>query len=252
MSLNVTFLMPTAFVADDLEHAVDQQHRVAVRQDPLDPPDVHCGPRRLSKLSREIGLVLLEQPPGEQVVQLVPALVRDEPPADRPADEVQVADQVEHLVPGALVGEAERVVDRAGRRDDQQFLGRQVLAQAAVAKLLASCSKTNVRAGASWLTKSSSPRRKRDRLPADRRAGFEVVDDFQVIGRPGQGGERRVAVRHLHRLPDDQRLRRRILLGDAGFAVTPRRTACCCRRRRELRPPCPRRLSPSRCRCPCR
>ena len=108
-----------------------------------------------------VGYFLLEQLAGEHVVQLVPALVRDDPPADRPADEVQVADQVEHLVAGAFVGEAELLSIGPVGRDDQQLLGRQVLAQAAGAQLLGFVlrRRTCGRARAA-LTKSSSPRRK--------------------------------------------------------------------------------------------
>ena len=160
MSLNVTFLMPTALlVADDLEHAIDQQHRVAVRAGSAGSRGCPSPRRGATSASRLAGLLLLEQPPGEQVVQLVAALVRDEPPADRPADEVQVADQVQHLVPHALVGEAERVVDRArsGEMTSRSF-GVRCLPRPRARSSCASCSKTNVRAGASCSTKSSSRR----------------------------------------------------------------------------------------------
>ncbi len=55
---------------------------------------------------------------------MVPALVRDDPAAQRPADQEQVADQVQHLVPGAFVGEAELIVDRPVGADDQQIFRR--------------------------------------------------------------------------------------------------------------------------------
>src|SRR5215204_5667597 len=70
------------------------------------------------------------------MVELMPALARDEPPADRPAYEVQVADEVEHLVAHTFVGPVERVIQRTVRRDDQQFLRRQVLAHAARAEVI--------------------------------------------------------------------------------------------------------------------
>src|SRR4051794_12057555 len=58
---------------------------------------------------------------------------------------------------------------------------------------------------------------KRNGLPPDRWAGLEVVNDLEMIGRPGQGSQRCIADAHLNRLLDDQRIERRILLGHAGI-----------------------------------
>src|SRR5438874_3710662 len=56
-----------------------------------------------------------------------------------------------------------------------------------------------------------------DRLPADRWAGFKVINHFQPVLWPRQGGEGRVAVAHLDWLFDDQRLLFGGLFDDAGF-----------------------------------
>ena len=57
----------------------------------------------------------------------MPALVRDDPAAQRPPDQIQIADDVQHLVPGTFVGEAKLIIDRARRRDHQHILRRQML-----------------------------------------------------------------------------------------------------------------------------
>ena len=66
-----------------------------------------------------VGDLLLEQLAGEHVVKRVPALVRHDPPTERPAHEEQVADQIERLVAGAFVDEPELVLDRPGGRYHQ-------------------------------------------------------------------------------------------------------------------------------------
>src|SRR3954469_22252847 len=58
---------------------------------------------------------------------------------------------------------------------------------------------------------------KADRLPADGRTGFKVIDYFQPVFRPRQRRQCRVAVAYLDRLFDDQWLLFRGLLDDAGL-----------------------------------
>ena len=65
--------------------------------------------------------------------------------------------------------------------------------------------------------KSSSPRWKAEDLAADGRAGFEIVNDFKLVGWPGQGGERRAIRRRPAGLADDQRADQFVLLDNAGF-----------------------------------
>ena len=68
--------------------------------------------------------VTLLRLPGGQNVYALPTVVESSLPIwvvnamtkeQGAADEVQVTEQVQNLVPGAFVGEPERVVDRAGR-----------------------------------------------------------------------------------------------------------------------------------------
>ena len=89
----------------------------------------------------------------------------------------------------------------------------------------ASCSKTNVRAGASCCDEVVVAQAEAERLPADGGGGLEVVDDLQPVRRPGQGGERRVAEADLDRLADDQRLDGRRPARRCRRPGSPRRTA---------------------------
>ena len=70
------------------------------------------------------------QSPGQFHVQRVPGAVRDHVPGEVEPAQGQVADQVEHLVPGRLVGEPQAVVDRPAAAEHEQVGGRQVLADA--------------------------------------------------------------------------------------------------------------------------
>ena len=134
------------------------------------------------------------------MIQRVPALVGHDPPANRPAEQIQVADQIQHLVPHAFVGEAELIFDRPARRDDQQILRRQVLAQPAAAQLLRLLLEDKRAGRGELLDEIVLAQMKREHLPPDRRRRFEIVDDFQPVRRPRQGGDRRVLVGHLDRL----------------------------------------------------
>ena len=96
-------------------------------------------------------LFLLEQLAGEQVVERVAALAGDDAAADRAADEKQIADQIEHLVADAFVGEAE-LRCRSGRSGEMtsRSLGVRCFPSPRARSSRASSSKTKVRAGASW------------------------------------------------------------------------------------------------------
>ena len=118
----------------DLEDAVDEEHGVAVGEDPLDLADVHGGVA-VEEGGAVGGFVGVEEFSGEEVVEGVAGLVGDDAAADGTSDKIQVADEVQYFVSGALVDEAEVVFDRAVGADNEEFLGGEVLAQTAGAKL---------------------------------------------------------------------------------------------------------------------
>ena len=124
-SLMLTFLIATSDgPGADLEHPVDQQEGVAVRQDLDDPLDVDRAvlPERDGRRLRAVRLVLLqalEQPAHQGGVGVVARPVGDDEAVQVHAQQRQVADHVQDLVPGALVGEAERVADDAVAAEDQ-------------------------------------------------------------------------------------------------------------------------------------
>ncbi len=62
---------------------------------------------------------MFEQPLGQFGVQGVAAAVGDDVADDFAAGEGQVADDIEHLVTGALVGKPQRVADRSVGTEDQ-------------------------------------------------------------------------------------------------------------------------------------
>src|SRR5687768_15981721 len=99
-------------ITDDLEHAIDQQHRIPKWEEELDLTDINRGTRTREQALARARDLLFEESLGQQMIQLVPALVSDKSSANRPAAEVKVADQVQHLMARALVGKAEAVVDR--------------------------------------------------------------------------------------------------------------------------------------------
>ena len=58
---------------------------------------------------------------------------------------------------------------------------------------------------------------KRKHLPADRRGGFKIVQDFQMIGWAGKSGESLVSSCHLNRTADHQRADFRFLIAKSNF-----------------------------------
>ena len=123
-SLTLTFLIATTRRPGiELEHPVDQQERVAVRQEAHDPGDVEHAvfPERAGRSARSaFDRRLLEQPPRQGVVGLVSRPVGDDEPVEVEAQESEVADHVEDLVPHALVGIAQHVADDAVAAEDQE------------------------------------------------------------------------------------------------------------------------------------
>ena len=89
-------------VAVHFQHAVHQQHRVAMRQDALNPPNVQ------SRIAGEEGcavdrLSLRQQLTGQQVIQFMTGFISDDPTPDRPANESQITENVQSLLTRAFV-----------------------------------------------------------------------------------------------------------------------------------------------------
>ena len=142
-------------IALDFQHPIHQQHRIAVGQNALDPADIQCGVAMHQRLPGGAGL-FFQQSPGQQMIQLMPALVPTTGPAaagrpgtDRRSDPALCAGHI-HRGNGIIV-------DRPVGVDHQQILRRQMLAHPAGLGFLGFGSNEKVRAGASWLTKSSAP-----------------------------------------------------------------------------------------------
>ena len=100
-------------------------------------------------------------------------------------------------LPTAFVMKAKRIVDRPGRGDHQQVLRRQVLAKTAFAQLGGFVFEDERAGGGEFLQKIIAAQVEGKHLPPDRSAGFEIVDDLQLVGRPRQGRQRGIAELHL-------------------------------------------------------
>ncbi len=108
---------------DQVEHAVDQQEGVAVGQKAHDSRNVDRAVLLQGKRLDPAGPAPcgpLEQPAHECGVGLVARSVRHHEPVKVDAEESQVADHVEDLVPGALVGVAQLVADDAVAAEEQE------------------------------------------------------------------------------------------------------------------------------------
>ena len=98
---------------------------IAVRQKAHDAGDVdhavfrECGRRVGSRRDRPGDLI--EQPPRQGVVGLMSGPVSDHEPVEVEAQQSQVADHVENLVPHTFVGIAQGVADDARRAEDQEI-----------------------------------------------------------------------------------------------------------------------------------
>ena len=106
----------------DLEHAVDHREGIAVRNDLHDALDIN-GPVLAQGQGRRpravLSLQALEEFPHQRGVGVVARPVGHDEAVQVHPQQCQVADHVEHLVPGALVGESERVAHDAVRAEDQ-------------------------------------------------------------------------------------------------------------------------------------
>src|SRR2546423_10855221 len=88
-------------IPNDLHHPIDQQHRISVRQNTLNPANIeHRVP--LNQALAGVGFVLLKQLACELMIQLMAGFVRDQATSDRTADEIKITDQVQRFVPRAL------------------------------------------------------------------------------------------------------------------------------------------------------
>src|SRR4051812_3723810 len=97
------------------------------------------------------------------------------PSENRPAGQIQVADQIQYLVADALIDEAEFVVDWAFGRDNEKIARGQVMPQTAHPQLLGLVFEDK---GPSWgdlFGKIFNAEVKREDLPAHRWGGFKVV-----------------------------------------------------------------------------
>ena len=110
----------------NLEHAVDEQERIAVGENIEDTPDIDCAvfPERNGRGPRAVLLLFfqtLEQPAHQGGVGVMAGPMGDDEPVQIHAQERQVADHVENLVPGAFVGKAERIAHHAIPAEDQHI-----------------------------------------------------------------------------------------------------------------------------------
>src|SRR5207247_2796455 len=120
------------------------------------------------------------------------------------ADQGEIPDQVQHLVPAALVDKAETVVHRPCCGNNQQLLWRQVLTQSAGAELFGLVLKhkrSRRRKVLDEIVAIGGGEADAEGLTADWRGRLEVVNHFQAAGWAGQGAQRRALRSPLHALP---------------------------------------------------
>src|SRR5258705_1008679 len=96
-----------------------------------------------------------------------------------PPGQIQIANEIQNLVPDAFVCESELVVDWTFRRDDQQVTRGQVMPQAAHSQLLGFALEDECSRGRHLVLEVIHPKMKRKHLPADRWGGFKVVKNLQ-------------------------------------------------------------------------
>src|SRR5262245_14146768 len=113
----------------------------------------------------------------------MPAFVGHEPAPDRTADQVQVADEIQNLVPGAFVGQSEAVFQRPFFADYQQVFWCQMLTESAAAQLLHFTLKDERSRRRELMRKIVIAEVKRDCLATDGLGRLEVVNDFQPVRR---------------------------------------------------------------------
>ena len=118
------------------------------------------------------------------------------------AEQRQVADHVEDLVPGALVGVTKRVADHAIAAEDQE-IGRRWSGcrSRAARRALASASSRNVRLAASSSRNASGVRSTQIALSGDRciAAVIEMVGECQTVRHARDGGQCRAPLAHADR-----------------------------------------------------
>src|SRR6478752_5535469 len=117
------------------------------------------------------------------------ALVSDEVADEIAAGERQVADQIERLVPDALVLHSQLVVDRPFRTEDQQVLVGHPLAEAPLAQPLGFFSQQERAGGGELGLKYFRRDLQLDRLPADRivRSVIKSIAYLKAIALHGAG-----------------------------------------------------------------
>ena len=135
------------------------------------PMSIAGSPAGRAVAARLLALDGLEQLPHQRGVELVARAVGDDVADEVLAEQGEVADHVEDLVPDALVGIAERVADRPRRGRRSGGRPRSSASRCPPARSAsASASSRNVRLGGQLVAEASRARRRRSRLwRADRR-----------------------------------------------------------------------------------
>ena len=120
-----TFLIATMRCRLDLEHAVDEQERIAMGEDLEDAPDIDRPSSRSGMAgARELCSFSFSRPWSSlrtSGVELVARPMGDDEAVQVHAEQREVADHVEDLVPGAFVGKAERLPITPSAAEDQQI-----------------------------------------------------------------------------------------------------------------------------------
>jgi hypothetical protein len=126
---------------------------------------------------------------------------------ERPTGQRQVAHQIEHLVPHAFVGPAERVPDRTVRTEDEQVAGGGRQAAAHCLKPRGILGRQKRASGREFRAIGVGRHPQREHLPTDRAgAVVEFVLDRQTGEPRGRGLDPAGIVAHPHRRTDDDGL----------------------------------------------
>jgi len=207
------------FAGLHLHHPVNHQEGIAVRQQSLDLADVknRLGPQLLLRIGR---LLQLSQLADQFMVQGVARFAGEDIPGDEPPEQEQVAQQIQDLVPNALVRKPERILDRAFLAEDKNVIVGQVRPQARRPELLRLLFEDEGTGTGNMLLEILGGQANLEDLLADRPAAvIEVVDDFdRVLAFAGRSGHDVVrSFGHANRLGDPEHLARTVLGDDAGL-----------------------------------
>jgi hypothetical protein len=151
------------------------------------------------------------------MIELVPALVRDDPSAEVSAQQRQIADQVGELVPHVLVGEAKFVFDGPVLSHHQHVARGEVLPHALGLELRGFALQQEGPRGGDLPHVVVFAQPEAEHLPAY--AGdagvVQIVEDVQAVDGPGHGNEHGVALADGDGFFDDVDLLRNLLLDDS-------------------------------------